>query len=115
MPDMHLHIISFDIPYPPNYGGIIDVYYKLVALKRAGVKIHLHCYEYGRKPAQELEQWCENVYYYPRSTGIWNSLYKRPYIVQSRRSKELINRLIQDEYPILLKDCIRAISLMIND
>ncbi|MCO6468240.1 MAG: glycosyltransferase family 1 protein [Bacteroidales bacterium] len=103
MPDMHLHIISFDIPYPPNYGGIIDVYYKLVALKRAGVKIHLHCYEYGRKPAQELEQWCENVYYYPRSTGIWNSLYKRPYIVQSRRSKELINRLIQDEYPILFE------------
>lgn len=100
---MHLHIISFDIPYPPNYGGIIDVYYKLVALKRAGVKIHLHCYEYGRKPAQELEQWCENVYYYPRSTGIWNSLYKRPYIVQSRRSKELINRLIQDEYPILFE------------
>ncbi len=32
MPDKYLHIISFDIPYPPNYGGVIDVFYKLKAL-----------------------------------------------------------------------------------
>ncbi|MEI7802398.1 MAG: mannosyltransferase, partial [Bacteroidota bacterium] len=42
-----LHIISFNVPYPPDYGGVIDVYYKIKALKEAGVKIHLHCYEYG--------------------------------------------------------------------
>ena len=31
-----VEIISFDVPYPPNYGGVIDVYYKLKALKKAG-------------------------------------------------------------------------------
>ena len=24
-----LHIISFDIPYPPTYGGVIDVFFKI--------------------------------------------------------------------------------------
>jgi len=40
----HLHIISFDIPYPANYGGVIDVFYKLRALVSAGIKIHLHAF-----------------------------------------------------------------------
>lgn len=103
MPEKHLHIVSFDVPYPPNYGGVIDVYYKLVALKKAGVKIHLHCFAYGRETAPELEQWCEEVHYYPRSTGLLKSLAHRPYIVQSRQSGELINRLTKDNYPILFE------------
>jgi len=103
MSDKHLHIVSLDIPYPPNYGGVIDVYYKLVALSRAGIKIHLHCYEYGRNHAPELNQWCEEVHYYPRRTGVWSSLGKRPYIVQSRRSEQLIARLTKDNYPILFE------------
>mgnify|MGYP003293224542 CR=1 FL=1 len=24
----HLHIVSFDIPYPANYGGVIDVFFR---------------------------------------------------------------------------------------
>lgn len=104
MSEKHLHVVSFDIPYPPNYGGVIDVYYKLVALKNAGVKVHLHCFEYDRKPAPELNQWCKEVHYYRRKTGIRAALTQRPYIVQSRSSGELIERLTKDDYPILLKD-----------
>jgi hypothetical protein len=103
MSEKHLHIVSFDIPYPPNYGGVIDVYYKLVALKKAGVKVHLHCFEYDRKPAPELNQWCEEVNYYRRKTGMWAALTQRPYIVQSRSSAELIERLTKDDYPILFE------------
>ncbi len=40
--DLHLHIIAFDIPFPPDYGGVIDVYYKIKTLSEAGVRIHLH-------------------------------------------------------------------------
>lgn len=103
MSDKHLHIVSFDVPYPPNYGGVQDVYYKLVALKKAGVNIHLHCFKYGRGPAPELNELCTEVNYYPRKTGIWFSLGIRPYIVQSRKSKELIQRLEKDNYPILFE------------
>ncbi|MBE0636927.1 MAG: glycosyltransferase family 1 protein [Bacteroidales bacterium] len=103
MPEKHLHIVSFDVPFPPNYGGVIDVYFKLVALKKAGVKIHLHCFSYGREPAHDLDQWCEEVHYYPRKTGFINSLGLRPYIVQSRQSEALIQRLAKDNYPILFE------------
>ena len=100
---MHLHIVSFNVPWPADYGGVIDVYYRIVALSKAGVKIHLHCYTYGREEAEELEQWCEEVCYYPRETGLRHQLEWRPYIVASRCSKALLHRLQQDDLPILLE------------
>lgn len=103
MSEVHLHIISFDIPYPANYGGVIDVFYKLKALHSAGVKIHLHCFEYHRKPAKELKEFCCEVYYYPRKTGLFSALNWRPYIVYSRRSDELLKNLCKDDHPILFE------------
>ncbi|MBV2245965.1 MAG: glycosyltransferase family 1 protein [Lentimicrobium sp.] len=104
MPERHLHIVAFDIPYPPNYGGVIDVFYKLKALCQQGIKIHLHCFEYpGRERAPELEDYCMEVLYYPRLTGLKSALSPIPYIVKSRRSPALISRLLRDDYPILFE------------
>jgi len=100
---LKLHIVSFDIPYPPNYGGVIDVYYKIKALHDAGVRVILHCFEYHRKPAKELEQICAEVHYYPRKTSLLNAFSAKPYIVASRHSSELLERLLQDDYPILFE------------
>ncbi len=97
----HLHIISFDIPFPANYGGVIDVYYKLVWLHQLGIKIHLHCFEYGRKHAKELNAICESVTYYKRETGLSSHLSLLPYTVKSRVSKDLKKNLLKDSYPIL--------------
>lgn len=102
-PDKHLHVISFDVPYPANYGGVIDVYYKLKALAAEGVKIHLHCFEYGREQAKELEDICHSVYYYKRQTSRNNLLRTRPFIVVTRESAELIKRLLKDKHPILFE------------
>ncbi len=89
MPDKHLHIISFDIPYPPNYGGVIDVYYKIRTLYKLGIKIHLHCFEYpGRDRSPELNSFCEEVFYYPRKTGLRSAFSLAPYIVSSRKSED---------------------------
>ncbi len=99
----HLHIIAFNIPYPPNYGGIIDVFYKMRALHEAGVKIILHCFEYERPHAPELEMICEKVYYYKRHTGLWANLTLLPYNVYSRKNSRLITHLLQDDYPILFE------------
>jgi len=57
--DKHLHIISFDVPYPTDYGGAIDVFYKIKALHKLGIKIHLQTYEYGRGQQDELLKYCE--------------------------------------------------------
>jgi hypothetical protein len=114
----HLHIISFDIPYPPNYGGVIDVYYKLKTLAEEGVKIHLHCYEYGRNQASELESLCQEVIYYKRSI-YKNPFYgKLPYIVSTRNTQELIDNLLKDKHPILfegLHTCYYLSDERLND
>ena len=98
-----LNIISFDVPFPANYGGVIDVYYKLFWLKKAGIKIHLHCFAYGRKPAKELEELCEKVYYYERKTGLLANLSLEPYTVKSRQSAVLEKNLLTNNYPILFE------------
>lgn len=101
--EKHLHIVTFNVPLPANYGGVIDVFYRLKALAEAGVRVHLHCFDYGRGPAPELERWCEEVRYYRRDMSPLRMLDRRPFIVSSRHSKELTARLMQDRYPILLE------------
>ena len=103
MHDKHLHIVSFSVPYPANYGGVIDVFYKLKALHKVGIKIHLHCFQYDRPEASELNEYCESVNYYPRKTGFKSQLSLKPYIVVSRRSDELLKNLLLDNHPILFE------------
>ncbi|MCB2222297.1 MAG: glycosyltransferase family 1 protein [Bacteroidetes bacterium] len=104
MPDQYLHIVAFDIPYPPNYGGVIDVYYKLKALHKKGIGIILHCFEYpGRDRADELKKYCTKVHYYPRLMGLRSALSLKPYIVASRRSEQLLSNLLKDDHPILFE------------
>ncbi len=97
MPD--LHVLSFTVPYPPDYGGVIDVFAKIKALHAQGVRVHLHCFTYDRGPAPELEAYCASVHYYPRRMWSWRP--GMPYIVSSRRSQELLRVLDRDDYPVL--------------
>lgn len=104
MSERYLHIVSFDVPFPPNYGGVIDVYYKIKALHKMGIRIYLHIIEYpGREQAPELESLCEKVYYYPRILGLKSAFCLIPYIVKSRRSEEMISNLLKDNHPILFE------------
>lgn len=101
--DIHLHIISFDVPYPANYGGAIDVFYKAKALSEYGVKVHLHCFEYGGKKAPELEKLFYEVHYYKLDMSKKHLFKRHPFIVESRRSEKLIQNLLNDDYPILME------------
>lgn len=101
--EKHLNIISFNIPYPPNYGGVIDVYYKMKALRDQGVRIWLHCFEYERPQAPELERICERVFYYKRRTGLIPNLTLLPYNVYGRKDERLIENLLSNDYPILFE------------
>lgn len=104
MQNKHLHIISFDIPFPANYGGIIDVFYKLKALHQKGIKVHLHCFEYGdRSASKELEQYCETIHYYKRKNGFTSWLSLKPFIVKSRVSEKLLQNLLEDDHAILFE------------
>lgn len=101
--EKHLHIVAFDIPYPANYGGVIDVFFRIKSLHKRNVKVHLHCYEYGREHSEYLESFCYSVNYYKRQTNFTKLFNSLPYIVCSRNSKELLENLKKDDYPILLE------------
>ena len=99
-----IHVISFQVPYPADYGGVIDVYYKVKALKDAGYKVALHCFAYkGRKDSRSLHDIADEVYIYKRNTCVLNRLLFKPYIVKSRQSNELLERLLKDNDPILFE------------
>lgn len=100
---MKLHFISFDVPAPPDYGGIVDVFYKIKNLYEAGVKIYLHCYEYGRERSEELNRYCEEVHYYKRKTGWKGFSLTLPYMLYSRRDKALLDNLLRIDAPVLFE------------
>lgn len=99
----HLHIICFSVPWPVDYGGAFDLFYKLPALKALGAHIHLHCFDYGRGRQPVLEQYCASVQYYERLMGHTSIRNRLPYIVSSRRNEILLQNLLQDDYPILME------------
>ncbi len=98
-----LNIISFDVPYPANYGGVIDVFFKLKTLHSLGIKIYFHCFEYGRGQQRELEKYAHKVFYYKRKLGIKSLLSAKPYIVKSRESDELLANLMTNNAPIIFE------------
>ena len=68
MEKQRVNIIAFDVPYPPNYGGIVDVFYKLKSLHEEGLSITYHCFYYKghNPPTKELEKYCDKLIYYER-------------------------------------------------
>ena len=98
-----IHIVSFDVPFPPDYGGVLDVYLRAKGLKQLGYSVVLHCYEYGRGRSHDFSEVADTVYYYDRKTGVKSVLSNLPFIVNSRNSEELLNRLLADDFPILLE------------
>jgi glycosyltransferase involved in cell wall biosynthesis len=103
LPEKILHIISLEVPYPLLHGGRYDLYYKLTALWEEGIGIHLHCFGTRNSDHHQLEKFCISISYYPRTEGWKGFSFSIPYIVNSRRSKALIENLLKDNYPVLME------------
>lgn len=99
-----LHVIAFDMPFPADYGGVIDIYYKIKALSELGVKVKLHVFLYGGKTASaHLESLCQKVYYYERKRFKNPFTGDLPYIVATRTDEQLLSNLCKDDAPILFE------------
>lgn len=98
-----IHIICFDVPSPPNYGGVMDVFYKIKNLAKNGAEIYLHVFKYGRKEQSDLKDYCKEVHYYERNTSFLYGLTHIPYIVRSRNNALLIKNLERIKAPILFE------------
>lgn len=99
-----IHLIAFDLPYPPDYGGATDIYHKVRSLHQLGIKVILHVFLYkGKKPAPELNEITAETHYYFRRRFVNPFWGKEPYVVVTRQSKALLHRLLQDQHPILFE------------
>ena len=103
MTDNHLHIVTHEVPWPADYGGVVDLFYKIKALHQLGVSIQLHCFTHERGPQEELNKYCISVKYYPRKKSLRRLSSKLPFIVNSRVSEELVKELQKDDHPVLLE------------
>ncbi len=98
-----IHLVSFNVPYPPDYGGIMDVFYKISALKKLGIGVILHCFSYGRSRSRTLERECLRVHYYRRELNLFHLFSREPFIVLSRKNKLLLKNLLADNHPIIFE------------
>ena len=102
-PSRRFHVVSLQVPFPPDYGGVIDIYYKLKALKKMGYETWLHTFQYDRSRAEQLNEVAARVSYYPRHRSVIRQLSHIPYIVSSRHCSKLLDDLLSDTAPILFE------------
>lgn len=98
-----IHLVALDIPFPADYGGGIDQFHLIRTLHHLGIGIHLHCFKYKQTEQVALAQYCKSVYYYDRIEGHAGFSNKLPYIVSTRSNKQLFERLLENNYPILVE------------
>jgi hypothetical protein len=104
MQNKPLHIISFDNPFPPNYGGVIDVFYKIKSLHTLGFEIYLHCFYADRNQvSEELKAITKNIFLYKKNRNPLFLLSSIPLSVMSRFHKDLLKNIDSVEAPILFE------------
>lgn len=99
-----IHVVSFNNPFPPVYGGVIDVYFKLKALHEIGYQIHLYSFVRNLpKQQSELEKICASVHFYERKWHLKNLLSLQPFSIISRFHKDLFLKLKNSEEIVLFE------------
>lgn len=96
-----IHIITHQVPWPVDFGGVFDLFYKIKALSESGVKIHLHCFTKKEENAPILNRYCSSVTHYKRTSFFQSFKFNLPFIIRSRSSTDLISNLKKDNFPII--------------
>lgn len=109
----NIQIVSFNNPYPPNYGGVIDVFYKIKYLHRLNVEIFLHIFYDDRLDIENLKPFCKDIYLYKSDKSYKKFLTKIPFCVSSRSSNQIYNNLIKNDAPILFEG-LQSTHVLIN-
>jgi hypothetical protein len=95
-----LHLICLDDPSVPDYGGMIDTHFKILAFEQAGVELHLHILHKSKiRNPDWLKAHCASFQTYKRQ---WlNFAIHKPYFISNRENSRLLRILSTDNLPIL--------------
>ncbi|GIV42040.1 MAG: hypothetical protein KatS3mg034_1350 [Vicingaceae bacterium] len=110
---LKITVISFENPFPPDYGGAIDVYYKIKNLKKLGTKIRLIFFTRKRRNFEPLRPFCDEVYLFPQSQNPFLLLKNLPLAVLSRYNNELLRLLKSaDDNDILFFEGLQTTAIL---
>ena len=93
------------------------MHYKIKALAVIGIEIILHYFDYNSsRDATGLKDSCVAIHSYKRKSFFRSLPLFQPHIIQSRINEELIQRLNNDDHPVLLEGlhCAGIIPFLIN-
>lgn len=98
-----LHLVCLRCPWPDDTGGAREMLDRLKCMHKRGIHVRLHYFGQPLDtPVQEaLAPFCARIYAYPRKLSIRRLFRGQPYIVSCRSNPELLNRLAEDQYPIV--------------
>lgn len=111
MVDKEIQIVAFNNPFPPNFGGAIDLFYKIRSLSELGVAIHLHIFYDKRSNISGLKLLCKTITLYKRKRWLIKHLSTLPFCVTTRFSKALIGNLNKSEAPIIFES-LRTLGVL---
>ena len=106
-----IQIVAFNNPFPPNFGGAIDMFYKLKALKELGIDIYLHVFYDDRIDISGLKPLCKSIYIYKKQKNLIKHFSLIPYSSNTRISKLLEKRLSSLNAPILFES-LRTVAIL---
>lgn len=116
--DINLVLIAHDIPYPPNHGGRVDMWNRIMALSLCGVRIHLVTWSDLQITPDQIEtikKYVQNIFVFSRNRNPVLALHpKYPSSVISRRISDeqysqLLNNLKKVEWDIVFLDGIHGV------
>ncbi len=99
---IHLHIVTSDFPNGIDNPQLSDAFFLIKALSHQKINIHLHSYVLlDEEPSVQLTELCSSVSFYQRDKSNISLKKDLPYHVSTRSSQKLIERLNEDNFPIL--------------
>lgn len=99
---IHLHIVTSDFPNGIDNPQLSDAFFLIKALSQQKINIHLHSFVLlNEEPSVQLTELCSSISFYQRDKSNISLKSDLPYHVSTRSSQKLIERLNQDDFPIL--------------
>jgi UDP-N-acetylglucosamine transferase subunit ALG13 len=99
---IHLHIVTSDFPNGIDNPQLSDAFFLIKALSQQKINIHLHSFVLlNEEPSVQLTELCSSISFYQRDKSNISLKADLPYHVSTRSSQKLIERLNEDEFPIL--------------
>jgi len=97
----HLHIVMAENPFPADAPNLADAYFMIKAIKTTGIIVHLHCFDESYSKRSIPADFFDSTDFYEREKTKISFSPDLPYHVSTRSDHRLVERLNEDQYPIL--------------